>query len=55
MSAPPATWLRKLKKLRDKQQQAAERESYQHVDDLRRQIAVMENLARARGWAIARG
>lgn len=55
MSSPPATWLRKLATLRDKQQQAAERERYQRVDELRRQIAVMENLARAKGWEIARG
>jgi hypothetical protein len=55
LSSPPATWLRKLEKLRDKQQLAAEREWYQRVDELRRQIAVMENLARAKGWEIVRG
>jgi hypothetical protein len=41
--------------LRDKQQQAAEQEWYVRVDELRRQIAVMEGLARAKGWEIVRG
>jgi len=54
MSSPPATWLRKLATLRNKQQQAAERELYERVDELRRQIAVMERLARAKGWKVVR-
>ncbi|PZO00596.1 MAG: hypothetical protein DCF30_09310 [Hyphomicrobiales bacterium] len=51
-NTPPATWLRKLSRLRAKRREAAERERYDTADEFNRKIEQMASFARLKGWQL---